>query len=113
MAYVQVNIGRNINDEPMNDYVWEMFIGKVRRAIADTVTGWATAHKFIETLNSVEIHRGSGTWDGIVEESAHISLVMDRDLWDVELDMLRTKLRELKRDYDQDSIALIVGSELV
>lgn len=111
--YVQVNIGRNIpavmpdgspdpqgEQRPMPDERWGAFIGQVAVAIAD-----ATA---FGGLQDVQVHTGKGEWNGVEEESAHLSTFADVDLF-----KLRTELARLKREYQQDAIALIAGSDLI
>lgn len=99
MHYTQVNIGRNINSKPMTQEKWEEFQAHVYILMSDCA---------IEP--NLEIHNGYGHWDGMVEESTHISMLSE-DI--VDLDRLRDGLVDLKKEYGQDTIALITGSELV
>lgn len=103
--YIQVNIGRNIGDAPMSDSAWEDFQDNVAMAIVSASAG---------TLPNVSIHFGEGFWNDAVtgelvsEPSAYLSTIADVDLF-----ALRTRLRALKGQYRQDSIALIAGSDLI
>lgn len=103
--YVQVNIGRNIANEPMAPTEWRRFNQSVIGALSDS-------HRSI-TCPDTEIHRGEGSWvseEGMVwEESAHISAFG----YDFDLDKLRGLLSGLAKEYNQDSIALITNSELI
>lgn len=98
--YVQVNIGRNVGDEPMPNNLWIQFQQDVAEAIA-----YATV---IGGMQAVQVHTGKGEWNGVEEESAHLSTFADVDLF-----KLRTELARLKRAYKQDAIALIAGSDLI
>lgn len=102
--YIQVNIGRNVSGEPMDDIQWNDYIAGVIHILdqcrehSEMGYGWP------------ENHSGYGSWEGVQEESAHISLFHEGGF---DLDGIRGQLRRLKNEYGQDAIALIVGSELV
>lgn len=103
--YVQVNIGRNVGDTPMTSDRWERFIHDVAHAIILSSRD-GVPHPF-------QRHMGTGAWideDGqrIEEESAHISVIID-----IDAHALRIELKKLAERYDQDAIALIIGSELI
>lgn len=106
--YVQINIGRNVNDEPMPDDVWEGFINHVVTELVYSANG--VHDRFISVVNSVEIHRGRGVWDGVPEDSAHISLYWGEGF---NVYYLRKQLADVRDLYQQKSIALILGSELI
>lgn len=94
--YVQVNIGR----EDLTSDDWIDFQNGVYLAIRKSIRGESTAN--------IEQHEGSGWWDGSEpEDSLHLSIVADVDLY-----TLRVKLTELKTRFNQDAIALIAGSDL-
>ena len=102
--YVQVNIGRNVGEEAMDYRLWAQFKHDLELAII---------YASVPPLNLVQVHEGIGAWineDGItvIEESAHLSTFADVDLF-----KLRTELARLKREYQQDAIALIAGSDLI
>lgn len=102
-TYVQVNIGRNIDTEPMDYREWAGFKLAVEEAILAATDGYPL----------VQVNEGLGSWvdeDGlrIVEESAYLSVFAI-----VDIDALRATLTILKATYEQDAIALIVGSELI
>lgn len=107
--YVQVNIGRNFEHStlgtmPMVSDVWREFQERVVYILLQlrehTDMGEPT----------VEIHLGVGVSDGTPEESAKISVYHEGGF---DLDAIRESLSETKADYKQESIALIVGSELI
>ena len=56
------------------------------------------------------MHSGQGSWEGGSEESVHIS-----SYWEDGFDLrqLKAELAQLKEWFEQDTIALIVGSELI
>lgn len=103
--YVQVNIGRNIGGEPMPTDRWVSFQDDIAMAIVNATAG---------TLPNVSLHEGEGYWnDGrtgelLSEESAYLGTFADVDLF-----ALRKTLATLKATYEQDAIALIVGSDLI
>lgn len=103
--YIQVNIGRNIGDTPMSDHLWDTFRLAVSQAICLSVR---TTDYVSESGN--ELHKGVGYWQVGEEESAHISRFDERGY---DLVQLKNDLRELAKQFEQDSIALIVGSELI
>lgn len=103
-------IGRNYsNTMPMPLAHWEQFVadvGEDMRATAETSNYGADM--------TLEVHRGMGVWQGVEEESAKITLLVEEPLTDDALNTLRHYLTENARFYDQDAIALTIGqSELV
>ena len=99
MIYIQVNIGRNVQDKPMSNREWTYF----KWDVYDTLVN-------LKGIDYLEWHLGKGQYKGIVEESCHISALVQGD---IDLDHLRAKLAIIKDTYQQDAIALIVGSELL
>lgn len=98
--YIQVNMGRNVDDEPMDADTWAAF----RAAVAIAITNACQD----DILPDIEAHAGAGTWGDVPEESLHLSAF---GAFDVRA--LRGQLRVIRARYGQDAIALIVGSELV
>jgi hypothetical protein len=99
-TYVQVNIGRNIGDEIADITSWSIFQAKVAAAItraSQREPRW------------VEYHDKDVSLPVPIEQGVHISAMLYRP----RLDALRADLRAIKHDHKQDSIALIVGSELL
>ena len=94
--YVQINIGRgNLSHEE-----WLNFAHFTTIALRESARG--------ETEVQVELHEGAGCWGDEIEDSTHISTIADVDLY-----ALRVKLAKLKKQYNQEAIALIVGSDLI
>jgi len=92
---------------PMSDERWEQFIEDVK-ADMNRFAVEAAIH-----VDNVEIHRGTGFWDGVEEESAKITLLTTGKADGRALSVLRRFLSELARLYSQDAIALTIGqSEL-
>ena len=108
--YIQVNIGRNIDNVPMGMIQWLEFQQRVVQALYENTE--SIPYQLFKT--AVEVHTGSGRWwDGekfISEDSAKISLFLESG-WNIE--QLRIDLKELRSQFGQDSIALIIGSELI
>lgn len=103
--YIQVNIGRNVNETPMSDSDWEQFQTRVTFALI-----FAANDVDIDVLEFVELHLGEGSYDGITEDSAHLSAYSESGF---DIGHLTELLKEIKVAYQQDAIALITGSELI
>lgn len=142
--FIQINIGRNwsdprVTDHPdgtvhiatLSDFAWKEFQNDAVAVLLTAVN--ATMNYQPSTMvkaAQVETHTGTGTWDGVSEESAHLSLFAD-----VELDhfallsggksnefapgnvtnatemvtfLLDTHLSDLAQAYGQDAIAFVV-----
>lgn len=103
-AYVQVNIGRNVDGTAMGPGEWSRFKGAVESAVENATIGRGV----------VSTHTGRGAWlseNGNTvesEDSAYISTFAV-----VDVPALRAVLACLREIYEQDAIALIVGSELI
>ena len=114
--YIQVNIGRNVGDKPLEIVDWESFQNSCRAALYQSANGnfWSespTGRKNREVFfDAVEYNHGSGTWENGVEESCHISVFWE---YGFDLDNLRELLKDVKDYFGQDNIALIIGSELI
>lgn len=114
--YVQVNIGRNVKGEPMQDTQWQAFQGDVRSAINDLIWDLARDYKDIE----IETHRGTGYYNRVEEQSVHVSffipvfgIITTGPQTAAAMTSFTRHLRVLAREYGQDSIALITGSRLL
>lgn len=115
MSYIQVNIGRNVDNVPMSDELWDEFRENVGMGLVDAVIGSVkiSDEHFEEIVAGVEYHFGTGTWDGGSEDSCHISIFSPAEIEPEYLGRLRQYLADTKRYYSQEAIALIVESELV
>lgn len=110
-------IGRNVPatnpnpmhaGKPMTLTTWEQFVEDVK---ADMLT---VSNNYQAGVATMEIHRGKGIWDGVEEESAKITLLLDEALPKDHVNQMRRYLSELARQYGQDAIALTIGeSELI
>lgn len=96
--YVQLNIGRNIDGKAMYLDHWYQFVTAASNVLINSTGPGVT-----------ERHYGTGEWDGVTEESAHISILTDS----LDMTLLTAGVEQLKADYQQDSIALIIGSHLL
>ena len=94
-GYVQINIGMPTEQSTELG----LFRRDVEKALEDSVRG---------DFPVIEVHEGLGSWGGKIEQSLHISTVADVDTY-----ALRVKLRGIAEQYNQDAIALIVGSDLI
>ena len=102
MYSYSVTIGRNVGETPMSDSDWEAFISDVTEALA---------YHMIEGDDILEIHRGQGSWGGVVEDSAKVTLMSEES---INVERLKIRLLRLAVANGQDAIALTIGqSELI
>lgn len=107
--YVQINVGRNQGQFDMSNETWDECIADITYALAAFANSCGS-YTTDEIAARCEIHRGTGIWENAIEESAKISLINDLGF---DLEGLRGYLRSFKNWYQQDNLALIVGSELI
>lgn len=112
IQYAQLNIGRNMGAEPMDSTLWLAFIQQASHALAHAAGEhrMADAERWQARIKEVQVHSGTGDWDGVPEDSAHVSLFAPDG---IDVDKLRELAAILAAHYGQEAIALIVGSELV
>lgn len=96
--YVQLNIGRNIDGKAMSPDHWHQFVTAASNVLINSTGSGVT-----------ERHYGTGEWDGVTAESAHISILTDS----LNMTLLTAGVEQLKEDYEQESIALVIGSHLL
>jgi hypothetical protein len=99
MRTVMVSIGRNIGNEPMSDRDWTAFVN-------------ATSNAIRRAGESPEIHFGHGTWDGIREESAHITVYRHTDT-EIPRTAIYERLAFLAEYFGQDAIALSISEPIL
>ena len=102
MYVVSVTIGRNVGTTPMSDRRWREFVMDAQGTIEQNT--------FERQRESIEIHRGRGEWSGIEEDSAMVTVLLRSGLSDEARANLKRDLSELARFYDQDAIALTIGT---
>lgn len=107
--YVQLNIGRNVEDTLMSDEGWEQFIRDTATTLREVALTYGEGWPRIET------HRGVGFYDGRLEESVHVSSLVS-----VRPDNEKKFMAELEESVDslrkwwlQQTIAVIYGSTLI
>lgn len=114
VTYAQANIGRNVGDIPMTEARWMEFQHAVAMRMGIAAMGKdgkpSGPDLSIAVAHDCQFHYGRGMWDGVPEDSAHISIFWEPGL---DIDQLRGMLKSLAHKYGQDAIALIAGSELV
>ena len=100
----------------LSDLDWGEFKNDiVNNLVATVLTDSADVSQdnWEKVLSQVEIHNGQGSYDGIPEESCHISMFVHGGLSEKSLGDFRRYLFNLKKEYSQGTIALIIGSELI
>ena len=100
-AWLQINIGRNVGGTPMPDYIWQEFQDRIISALVR----YANANP-----NDIMSTVGTGPWGDGREECASFG-VFARKGFDIEL--FRDWLALTAARFDQESIALMVGGELI
>lgn len=108
-TYAQLNIGRNVDNTPMAQDRWEWFVSTAQSVLmgAQHRVGGSPAGE--SHRNDVEVHYGAGVWGGVAEESAHVSLFWE---FGIDADYVREQAGVIARMFEQDTVAVIVGSEL-
>jgi len=109
MHSVTVTIGRNFTSrlhpertQELSAEAWKEFIEDVKDALS---------YHMIEDEDTLEVHLGSGSWQGIEEESAKVTLLSSDPIFPAKL---IKRLKTLAAIYAQDAIALTIGeSELI
>lgn len=96
MFTVMVSIGRNVGANPLSDRDWTFFLNDVSSVIRKG------------DYEIPEIHYGTGVWDGISEESAHVTVYRDSVTEGMRW-AFREGLSRLARHYGQDAIALTIS----
>lgn len=93
-----VTIGRNVKGVPMRGEKWEAYRSSLR----------LLAHRYGRIITRAQ---GVGVWKGRTEETYLIVFILPPVIGQVARQVLtlRQDLAELARDYQQDSIALLVG----
>lgn len=95
-------VNRKLDPVPMSLTEWGQFVEDVEADMLSAVPS-----------DICELHRGTGVWDGVEEESAKITLLRHAEASPEMLSELRRLLSENARQYGQDAIALTIGeSEL-
>ena len=97
MFTVMVSIGRNVGPNPLSSRDWSRFLNDASDVIRNQG-------------ESPEFHYGTGMWDGIREESAHITVYRDVRPDDY---AIRQGLSRLARHYGQDAIALTISEPIL
>jgi len=116
--YIQANIGRNVTDKrdgstlTLSDTAWTHFQNDVKQevylSVKHVLGSSVTLH-----IADFQVHTGMGEWEGVQEESAHVSIYFDANDPTVvsELEVrgnLAKRLSYLAFQYGQDAIAFVV-----
>lgn len=112
MHVITVTIGRNYSTGPavfqsmrglpMSLTMWEQFKEDVQADLLQAVPS-----------DIVEVHYGTGMWDGVEEESCKITVLRHAKPTPDMLDDLHRLMAENARHYGQDSIAVTVGESVL
>lgn len=107
VQYAQLNIGRNVGTDPMRASQWAWFISSAQNAL---VEGTRKASDAWAMANDTQVMLGRGEWQGTGEDAAYVSLYWEDG---IDVDHVREQVATLCRMFDQDAIALVLGSDLV
>ena len=115
MKTVTVTIGRNVKATPLSTDEWATFVNRAK----DSLVAFESQ---INGLDSTwtETHFGTGTWDGVPEDSAKVTLFYETatgtftsgEEQEAE-DELRQTLAALATRFGQDAIALNFGHSVL
>lgn len=100
-AWIQVNIGRNVGGAPMSDDNWQEF----RDRVISALVRFAGA-----SPNDIMTTVGTGPWNDSREDCASFGVFACKG-FDIEL--FRDWLGITAARFDQESIALMIGGELI
>ena len=93
----------------MLDWVWEWFADGAANVLLEATRRVAGGMSGA-TRADVQVHFGRGEWDGVAEDSAHVSLFWSAGM---DVDHIREMAATLARMFRQDAIAVVLGSELI
>lgn len=99
---ITATIGRNVEGVPMPDPQWAQFQADLYADMCDALEVPADA--------AWDVHNGIGIWQGETEPSHKLAVILDHNVDPAMVDDLRRRLSELARHYDQDAIALTIGT---
>lgn len=100
---VHITAGRNIGTEQMHLDRWETFVTRIQRAL-----------RLAADLNGlgaipVEVHYGTGSYEGVKEDSVKVSTYFEGEAPEGFAQMLTVGLAHQARAFEQESIALSIG----
>lgn len=99
MKVITVNIGRNVNDVPMNATRWETFQGDVAHLLR--AAGGTQAY--------IQAFTGTGEWYGVPEDSVSFTCTF-AGRCAVSTHAFRKQLADLAKAFDQTSIFVSFGA---
>lgn len=105
MYVITVTIGRNVGETPMSDASWAEYRSDVAALLDDLAT-------FVVNP-TFEFHNGYGEWHGVAEDSHKATLMSTHEFDQSDISWLRRSLSHLCRKYEQDAIALTVGTSVL
>lgn len=108
--FVQVNVGRNINDTPMSEAQWLMFRTEATDMLIDNVVR-ATGH--VIDIDDIEYHYGTGYWGDVAEDSCHISAGIPAEYDDKRDDIIAALVdaaTKLAPSYSQDMVGVMASA---
>lgn len=99
--FVQISIGRNVGENPMDSFDWALFQTTIRPVI-NLLRGTRT--------QVIEVDGKGGEWLGIPEET-HVFMIINPLIKDQFIvDHIRECLRGIAQEFGQDAIALVFGT---
>ena len=102
--FAQINIGRNVDDKPMDAFDWSLFKIAVRQ-IADLFKGAST--------QIIEVEGHGGEWLGVPEDT-HLYMILFPLIKDQFIvDHVKECLRSVADEFQQDAIALVFGTSVL
>jgi hypothetical protein len=100
MFVVQASIGRNVGTQPLSNRDWTFFLNDV----ADVLRNQGEAPEF---------HFGEGEWNGVYEDSAHITVYRAERPSEAALYAYREGFSRIASHYGQDAIGLTIAESIL
>lgn len=109
-TYAQLNVGRNVGSVPMDDSRWKWLVSTAQSVLMGAQHLVGNSPMGNAQRGDTQVHYGAGCWGGVAEESAHISLFWEQGM---RVEYIREQAAVVARMFEQDAIAVIIGSELI
>jgi hypothetical protein len=108
IVLVEFRFGRNIDGVAMDDDRWETFIAEAHDYL-EQLAAAVQSESDRELQQWIEVHRGNGSWSGVSEESAIVTLYTNGVPTELAHQRLIPVAQAFAGEYQQDAVALVVG----
>ena len=105
--YIQLNAGRNVGSTPLSLASWIRF----QAELISTLEALDLYESMVRSQD-IEIHYGQGSWQGVAEDSVHVSIFIEGDFEELispaAWQAFDESIGYLKQVWSQDEIVVIV-----